>query len=106
MHTGSTPHAYRRLFAYERDSHATVVNSLEGVPLELRDTESYHKAVGLLAHIASAGEVERDIGLRIDKTRERRVRERHHDRFVGGLLGRDARRREAHRGQAGPQCNR
>lgn len=54
MHTGSTPHAYRRLFAYERDSHATVVNSLEGVPLELRDTESYQKAVGLLAHIATS----------------------------------------------------
>jgi uncharacterized damage-inducible protein DinB len=45
---------FRRLFDYERDSHARVLASLAGVPEELRATEGYRKAAGLLAHIVLA----------------------------------------------------
>jgi len=52
--SGSTPQVFVRWFAYERDSHASVVSSLESVPAELSDSDAYLKAIGLLAHIATA----------------------------------------------------
>jgi uncharacterized damage-inducible protein DinB len=54
MSTGVSADTFRRWYAYERDVHASVVSSLESVPPELQDLEGYHKAVGLLAHIATA----------------------------------------------------
>ena len=45
---------FRRLYDYERDSHAQVLASLTGVPADLRASEAYRRAVTLLAHIVEA----------------------------------------------------
>ena len=45
---------YRRWFDYEKDSHAKTLDSLNGVPDELRTSEQFGKAVYLLGHIIAA----------------------------------------------------
>lgn len=45
---------FRRWFEYEKDSHAKVLASLQAVPLHLRDSEEYRKAVSLMAHLVLA----------------------------------------------------
>jgi len=45
---------YRRLFEYEKDSHAKVLASLEGVAPERRGPGAYAQALSLFAHIAAA----------------------------------------------------
>ena len=45
---------YRRWFAYEKDSHAKTLDSLNAVPEELRASEQFRKAVYLLSHIIAA----------------------------------------------------
>jgi uncharacterized damage-inducible protein DinB len=45
---------FRRWFEYEKDSHAKVLASLQAVPMHLRDSDEYRKAVSLLAHIVLA----------------------------------------------------
>ena len=45
---------YRRWFEYEKDSHAKVLNALEGVSEEQRGSAAYQKATGLLAHLVLA----------------------------------------------------
>jgi uncharacterized damage-inducible protein DinB len=52
--THSLTDNYRRWFDYEKDSHAKVLSSLATVPAEARSSESFQKAVDLLAHIAAA----------------------------------------------------
>jgi len=48
------PERYRRWFAYEKDSHAKVLTSLNAVPSDLRSSEAFQKAVSLMAHIVAA----------------------------------------------------
>jgi uncharacterized damage-inducible protein DinB len=48
---------FRKWFAYEQDVHATVVRSLESVPVDRRDTPEFQKAVRWLAHLATARRV-------------------------------------------------
>jgi uncharacterized damage-inducible protein DinB len=45
---------YRRWFAYEKDSHAKVLASLESVPVAGRSTPAFARAVTLLAHVVAA----------------------------------------------------
>lgn len=45
---------FRRWFDYEKDSHAKVLASLQAVPVHLRDSDEYRKAVSLVAHIVLA----------------------------------------------------
>lgn len=45
---------YRRWFDYERDSHAKTLASINAVPVELRETEAFRKAVYLLGHVIAA----------------------------------------------------
>lgn len=45
---------YRRWFDYEKDSHAKTIASLHAVPMELRDSEAFRKAVYLLGQIVAA----------------------------------------------------
>jgi uncharacterized damage-inducible protein DinB len=45
---------YRRWFAYERESHAKVLASLDSVPPERRSEAAFTKAVTLLGHLAAA----------------------------------------------------
>jgi len=45
---------YRRLFEYEKDSHAKVLASLQAVPQDLRRSPSYQRAIDLMAHILAA----------------------------------------------------
>jgi uncharacterized damage-inducible protein DinB len=45
---------FRRVFEYERDSHAKILAALEEVPEERRAEESFQKAVDLLAHVVAA----------------------------------------------------
>ena len=45
---------YRRLFDYEQESHAKVLESLRRAPAGAKDTQAYQKALALLAHIAAA----------------------------------------------------
>jgi len=45
---------YRRWFEYEKDSHAKTLESLNAVPVELRASEQFRKAVYLLGHIVAA----------------------------------------------------
>ena len=45
---------YRRWFDYEKDSHAKTIASLNAVPAERRDAESFRKAVYLMGHIVAA----------------------------------------------------
>ncbi|HSS21378.1 MAG TPA: DinB family protein [Pyrinomonadaceae bacterium] len=45
---------YRRWFEYEKDSHAKTLASIKAVPDELRESESFQKAVYLMAHIVAA----------------------------------------------------
>lgn len=52
--THSLADNYRRWFDYERDSHAKVLSSLDTVPGDARSSESFQKAVDLLAHIVAA----------------------------------------------------
>ena len=49
-----TSDRYRRWFAYEKDSHRKVIESLASVPVQERDSAPFRKAVDLLAHIAAA----------------------------------------------------
>jgi uncharacterized damage-inducible protein DinB len=50
----SLPDRFRRLFAYEKESHASVLVSLRGVAESRRATPEFRKALGLLAHVALA----------------------------------------------------
>lgn len=45
---------FRRLFEYERDSHAKVLSALQDVPEERRASAEFQKAVDLLAHVVAA----------------------------------------------------
>jgi uncharacterized damage-inducible protein DinB len=45
---------YRRSFEYEKDSHRTVLESLETTPPEGRESESYQKALNILGHVVAA----------------------------------------------------
>ncbi len=45
---------YRRWLAYERDSHAKTLDSLNSVAEGLRDTEGFRNAVYLMRHIVAA----------------------------------------------------
>jgi uncharacterized damage-inducible protein DinB len=45
---------FRKWFEYEKDAHAKVVQSLESVPPERRDSPEYRKALAILAHLAAA----------------------------------------------------
>jgi uncharacterized damage-inducible protein DinB len=45
---------YRRLFEYEKDSHAKVLASLQAVPADLKRSPSFQQAVDLMAHIIAA----------------------------------------------------
>jgi uncharacterized damage-inducible protein DinB len=45
---------FRRLFAYEQDSHAKVLAALQAVPEERRGQGEFQKALDLLAHVAAA----------------------------------------------------
>jgi uncharacterized damage-inducible protein DinB len=45
---------YRRWFAYEKDSHAKVLASLESVPQSQRASAAFAKAVTLMAHVVAA----------------------------------------------------
>jgi uncharacterized damage-inducible protein DinB len=45
---------FRRWFEYEKDSHAKVLASLQAVPVHLRNSDEYRKAMSLLAHILLA----------------------------------------------------
>ena len=45
---------YRRWFFYERNAHALVLQSLQGVESAQRSSPSFQRAVDLLAHIAAA----------------------------------------------------
>ncbi|MDQ6651715.1 MAG: hypothetical protein M3Y84_03115 [Acidobacteriota bacterium] len=45
---------YRHWFAYEKDSHAKTLDSLNAVPEELRQKEEFRKAVYLMGHIVAA----------------------------------------------------
>jgi uncharacterized damage-inducible protein DinB len=50
-----TPAArFRRLFEYERASHAKVLAALRAVPEDRRSTLAFQKAVDLLAHVVAA----------------------------------------------------
>ncbi len=50
----STAAEYRRLYEYEKDSHAKVVASLRAVSEEGRAAEGFQKAVDLLLHLVDA----------------------------------------------------
>jgi uncharacterized damage-inducible protein DinB len=52
--SGSLVARYRRWFEYEQDAHQKVIQSLESVPAERRDSPEFRKAVDLLAHISGA----------------------------------------------------
>ena len=45
---------YRRWFDYEKDVHRKTLESLHGVPEQLRETDDFRKAVDLFAHILAA----------------------------------------------------
>jgi uncharacterized damage-inducible protein DinB len=45
---------FRRLFAYERDSHAKVLAALQAVPAERRGEPEFRAAVDLFAHLVAA----------------------------------------------------
>jgi uncharacterized damage-inducible protein DinB len=45
---------YRRLFDYEQQSHAKVLESMRRAPAAAKDTPAFQKALALLAHIAAA----------------------------------------------------
>ena len=45
---------FRRLFAYERDSHAKVLAALQAVPAERRGEPDFRAAVDLFAHLVAA----------------------------------------------------
>jgi uncharacterized damage-inducible protein DinB len=45
---------YRRWFSYERNAHALVLESLQGVESAQRSSLSFQRAIDLLAHIAAA----------------------------------------------------
>lgn len=45
---------FRRLFAYERDSHAKVLAALQAVPAERRGEPDFGTAVDLFAHLVAA----------------------------------------------------
>ena len=49
--------SFRRWFEYEKDSHRAVLKSLDTVPESGRQSEAYHKALGLVAHIVAARRV-------------------------------------------------
>jgi uncharacterized damage-inducible protein DinB len=48
---------FRKWFDYEREVHAKVVASLETVPVDRRASPEFKKAVGWLAHLATARRV-------------------------------------------------
>src|SRR5262249_27087680 len=45
---------YRRWFEYERGAHAKVIRSLESVPVELRSSPEFRRALAICAHIVAA----------------------------------------------------
>ena len=45
---------YRRWFEYEKDSHRKVLESLETVPQDQRQSPSFHKALDIMDHIIAA----------------------------------------------------
>src|ERR1700753_4160066 len=45
---------YRRWFEYEKDAHAKVLASFDGMAEDQRETPEYHKAVDLFAHMMLA----------------------------------------------------
>ena len=45
---------YRRWFEYEKDSHQKVLASLNAVPVQLRSSRAFQKAVDLMAHVIAA----------------------------------------------------
>jgi len=45
---------YRRWFEYERDSHRKVLQSLLAAPFERRSSDSFQKAIDLMAHVIAA----------------------------------------------------
>lgn len=45
---------FRRLFAYEQDSHAKVLDSLQAVPEARRSAPEFRQALDLLAHLVAA----------------------------------------------------
>jgi uncharacterized damage-inducible protein DinB len=45
---------YRRWFDYEKDSHAKVIDSLQGISEDNRSSSSFQKAVDLMAHLIAA----------------------------------------------------
>jgi uncharacterized damage-inducible protein DinB len=45
---------YRRWFAYEQDSHAKTLDSLNAVASELRESEGFRQAVYLMGHVVAA----------------------------------------------------
>jgi uncharacterized damage-inducible protein DinB len=55
--TNAMADRFRKLFEHEQDAHAKVVLSLESVPAHLRDSPAYQKALGVLAHLATARRV-------------------------------------------------
>ena len=53
MHHGA-PESYRRWFEYEKDSHAKVLASLTAVRPDLQASESFQRAMTLMAHLVAA----------------------------------------------------
>jgi uncharacterized damage-inducible protein DinB len=45
---------FRRWFEYEKNAHAKVLNSLETVPAERRESAEYRRALEILGHVAAA----------------------------------------------------
>lgn len=52
--TDSLIDRYRRWFAYEQDSHAKTLDSLNAVADELRESEGFRQAVYLMGHVVAA----------------------------------------------------
>ena len=48
---------YRRLFKYEKQSHAKVLAALQAVPAERRAAPEFQRAVDLFAHVVAAREM-------------------------------------------------
>ena len=45
---------FRRWFQYENDVHGRVLNSLDSVPADRRESDEYRRAVDVMAHVVAA----------------------------------------------------